>query len=238
MGRESMPKPEEVGAIVAEVIRAIQVRADEDASHGPPERQRSRASDARRQRDEDALVRDSAARRALIVEHTLAHVVPPKVFDLITGPSAMKTSAYLLALDWWDAGRERVCVLRGGKGTGKSTGAGLACKHAAETGKRSISWHRPNDFVSAILHAYDDEAPQVGGDLVVLDDMGRETKADFAEALTTFLDNRRTRLLITTNDPLAVWTKRYDPRLLDRLADEGVAYDVKGESMRQKGAGF
>ena len=230
--------PDELGALIRGLVSELQGRA---AARGEPlsayEPPSGRHHDVRRSRDEEALQRDMADRRAKFLAATLAHVIPPKIFDLITGGKATKTEAAEFALDWWDAARERVLVLRGGMGVGKTVAAALTCKLAMETGTRSISWHRPNDFVSGMLHAYDKDAPQIGRDLVVLDDMGRETKPDFPEALTTFLDNRRTRLLITTNDLMQAWRARYDPRLVARIEDEGIAYAIKGDSMRQRGMG-
>lgn len=241
MERNRMLKPEELGTFTAALIRALQTGATDEGKQGPPERSRLRpeVDQARRQRDEEALRRDAAERRARIVASVLEHVIPPKVYDLVTSSKAFKSEVATTALDWWDAGHPRVLVLRGGIGVGKTVAAGIVAKHAVENGYRSVSWHRPNDFVSGMLHAYDDEAPTIGQDLVVIDDMGRETKSDFVEALSTFLDARRTRLIITTNDSLQTWRVRYtDPRLIDRLGEEGESYTIAGESMRQKGWGF
>ena len=231
MANEKQLTPEEIGQAVTMLIRNL--RVDE-----PAERSRSRDEIAndRRLRDEEALRADSEARRQRIVESVLKGVVPPKLYGLITG-RPFHTPAAKIALDWWEDG-PRLCVLRGPMSVGKSAAAALVCKHAAEHGKRSISWHRPDEFVSAVLHDYDPDAPKLGRDLVVIDDMGRETKPSYAEALTSFLDNKVTRVLITTNDLLLTWVQRYDPRLLARMADEGDAYDIVGEPLRQKGMGF
>jgi len=43
---------------------------------------------------------------------------------------------------------------------------------------------------------------------------------------------------MTTNDTRETMRERYDPRLLDRIAESGVAYALKGASMRRKGGGF
>ena len=238
MERDRLLNPEEIGAQVADLIRGIQDRSFAEQV-GPAERGRLRpATDQeRRARDEEALRRDAAERRRRVVHSTLSHVIPPKEFLIITG-SARQTDASKMALDWWDDRRSRVLVLSGGRGVGKTLASALVAKHAVEGGKRSISWHRPDDFVSGMLHSYDDTAPAIGRDLVILDDMGRETKASFQEALTSFLDSRLTPMIITTNDTLLTWEQRYDPRLMDRLSDEGERFVIAGDSMRQRGIGF
>lgn len=238
MERGRRLKPEEIGQLTAALIRSLEGDAVREREHGPVERARLRMDEQRRARDEESLRRDAAERRARVVKSALENVLPPKIYDIVTGPNARMTEVGQLVLDWLDEGKHRVLVIRGTMGTGKSVGAALGAKHAAENGARSISWHRPNDFVSAVLHAYDDDAPKLGKDLVILDDIGLETKAGFGDALTEFLDTTRTRIIATTNDTLLTWKSRYDPRLLERLGDEGVAYTITGESMRQKGWGF
>lgn len=148
----------------------------------------------------------------------------------------------------------RNLVLRGGVGTGKTTAACIAVskylaprvtKAAGEYGpymitsrhSREVSWLRPDELVSAVLHSYDSSSPKLASMLIV-DDMGRETKADFPEALCTILDSGRHRLLITTNLTKQQMRERYDLRLIDRLNEHCVAVDVPGKSMRRQDGGF
>lgn len=233
-------KPEELGALASELLRQLRAEGEnpEEAAVLLRRKGHRELHEARAQRDVEARRRDEDARRKRVIDAILAQVLPPKVYTVVNG-APLQTEVATTALDWAEHPKSaRILVLRGGMGVGKSVAAGLACKSAVEGGMRSISWHRPNDFVSAMLHAYDRDAPELGRDLVVIDDMGRETKADFAEALSTFLDGRGTRLIITTNDKLLTWKTRYDPRLIERIAEEGEAYDVLGDSRRQKGMGF
>jgi chromosomal replication initiation ATPase DnaA len=195
-------------------------------------------SDAeRRRRDEAALAKDAADREAARREYALA-VLPPKLrATLATG--CIELTAATRAVDLWMADRSaRVLMIRGGVGVGKSVAAAWAVTLSVDAGRRSVSWHRPNDFVSAVLHAYDGHAPRLGGDLVVIDDVGRETKADFCEALCAFIDDHAASVLLTTNLTKEQFRDRYDVRLIDRLREVGRAVDVKGASRRGKSEEF
>lgn len=78
--------------------------------------------------------------------------------------------------------------------------------------------------------------------LVVLDDLGTERSDDprFSEALFRLVDERqdqaRFRTLITTNLKRADIRPRYGDRIADRLNHIGKAVEIRGESMRRKGA--
>jgi DNA replication protein DnaC len=141
----------------------------------------------------------------------------------------------------WAAGSVRGLVLRGGVGTGKSFAAACAvAEHSQKLGgygERRVSWHRPNDFASGMLHAYDERAPKIGSELVVIDDIGRETKVDFEESLVVFLDDRETRIVITTNMTREEMKARYGARLIDRLDHECLFVSVSGDSKRRSSPG-
>lgn len=197
-------------------------------------------SDAdRRRRDELALAQDAAERERAKREYAMA-VIPSKLRATLAGGGLELTPA-TRAVDAWlseHEGRARVLLLRGGVGVGKTVAAARAVQVTVDAGRRSVSWHRPNDFVSAVLHAYDAEAPRLGGDLVVVDDVGRETKADFCEALCAFIDDHAASVLLTTNLKKDQFRERYDVRLIDRLREVGRAVDLKGESRRRTSEDF
>lgn len=191
----------------------------------------------RRLRDEAALLKDAADREAARREYALS-VLPPKLRATLAGGCVELTQA-TRAVDTWTAERKsRVLMIRGGVGVGKSVAAARAVTLSVDAGRRSCSWHRPNDFVSAVLHAYDGHAPKLGGDLVVIDDVGRETKADFCEALCAFIDDYAASILLTTNLTKDQFRERYDVRLIDRLREVGHAVDVKGASRRSTSEEF
>lgn len=189
----------------------------------------------RERRDEDARRREAEAARHARLTKALA-CVPPKARKVVLEQVTLeRTEAVQAALEWERADQYRVVLLRGGVGVGKSIAAAAAAYASAARGRRHISWHRPNDFVSAMLHAYDPTAPKLGLDLVVIDDLGRETKHDFDEALCAFFDETETRCVLTTNLGAQEFKDRYDVRVLDRLRECAVAIACKGTSRRAGG---
>lgn len=167
------------------------------------------------------------------------------------------TSCVKAVADWIASGSDRSLVLRGGVGTGKSTAAAHFIKHVLrpesgfseyEGGRHPKAsamnlrdmpcyWLKPDRLVSAVLHSYDPASPRLAPEFVV-DDMGRETKADFAEALCEVLDQGKHRMVITTNLTRAQFRERYDLRLVDRMNECCAAFDVPGKSMRNQDGGF
>lgn len=198
----------------------------------PPEFDREPTVEERQRKvDEEVIKRRS-------VEKSIA-VVPPKLRGVLVNGYQVEESALIdLVLRWERENRFRVLLLLGPVGVGKSLAAAVAMHACAERGRRSLSWHRPNDFVSAVLHSYDPHAPKLGTDLVVIDDVGRETKADFEESVNAFLDETDTRLVMTTNLKPPEFRTRYDERLLDRLRECCLSENVKGKSRRTGGGGF
>jgi DNA replication protein DnaC len=195
-------------------------------------------SDAeRRKRDEAALAKDAADREAARRDLAMS-CLPPKLRATLATACVELTPATRAVDSWLSDRAARVLLIRGGVGVGKSVAAARAVAMCVDAGKRSVSWHRPNDFVSAVLHAYDGNAPRLGGDMVVIDDVGRETKADFCEALCAFIDDYAASVLLTTNLTKDQFRDRYDVRLIDRLREVGRAVDVKGASRRSTSEEF
>lgn len=165
----------------------------------------------------------------------LANTVPPNLVDLTASP--IQTPA-LSAAKAWLTSEHRGLMIRGGIGVGKSAAAACVVKDLIESNKMDVTWLRPNELVSAVLHSYDEDSPRLGRDLLVVDDVGRETKPDFVEALCAFIDECGTRFILTTNLQREEFRTRYDPRLIDRLNDCAKAVSIKGDSMRRKDGGF
>lgn len=165
----------------------------------------------------------------------LAKRMPPSVAAALCDGSFAHCDATLAVVEWAASGT-RGLMLRGGVGAGKSLAAALPL--LSDVVFAGASWHRPDDFVSAVLHAYDDRAPKLGSRIVVVDDVGRETKADLDEALCAFIDDKDTRFILTTNLKREDFRKRYDARLVDRLNHCAIAITVKGESRRKQTGGF
>jgi adenylate kinase family enzyme len=172
--------------------------------------------------------------------------------------SCNETPSTRMVRQWMDSGTDRSLVLRGGVGAGKSTAAALYAKKLVEPTihqvwdfemgqprQRSFTdehaglavWVRPDQLVSAVLHDYDENSPKLNHGFV-LDDMGRETKSDFTEALCAVLDGGKHKMVITTNETKQQMRERYDLRLLDRMNECCVAFDVPGKSLRDQGGNF
>lgn len=170
---------------------------------------------------------------------------------------AQGTPAVMAVRDWFEQGHKRHLVLRGGVGCGKTTAACVAVKLWCEPTelvsrdggiysrgswnehdvRHDVSWLRPDQVVSAVLHDYDDKSPKLRG-LVVIDDVGLESRADFVTALCELLDRSGHTLIITTNLKRQTMRERYDLRLLDRLNDCARAIDLPEKSMRKQDGGF
>lgn len=136
---------------------------------------------------------------------------------------------------WLDTGR-RGLLLRGGVGTGKSYAAAYAARCWILAGHH-VTWLRPDQLVTAVMHRYSDEAKAVHRH-VVIDDVGMERKADFSDALCDLLDRPRVTIVATTNLSRDQFSSRYeDVRLRDRMNAAFVAVDVRGKSMRRGDGG-
>lgn len=178
----------------------------------------------------------------------VASAVPLRVARNL-GDALEQTPAVKAIDSWLLGGCSTDIVLRGGVGTGKSTAAAYAVKRLVEPPTPNFlegnyyvplqpftcCWLRPDALVSAVMHAYDDKAPRLAP-YVVIDDLGRETRAEFVEAFCDLLDREGHTLIITTNLNREEMRKRYDLRVLDRLKERAIAFDIPGDSMR-KGKG-
>ena len=222
---------------IGELLRRVGV-APAPGKRDPESRQRSDAQ--RRMRDELELRK---SRDRLIAQAARERIPGPLLSDLEHG--VKPTPAVKIAREWYRSG-VRGLVLRGGHGVGKSCAAAVVALDAigAGTPVSEISWHRPDELVSSILHAYDHNALQLGRSLVVIDEMGSEAKPDFVEALCRFLDLHDARFVITTMLARPKFWERYGEkdkpqggRLMDRLNHFARAFTIKGESMRRHNGG-
>lgn len=205
---------------------------------------------ARLQREREAEAKRVAEYKERRWRDKVADAAPVRVARHAFDPN--QTQAVACVLKWIASGCKHDLVLRGGVGTGKSTAAAVAVVQWVEpfivtssgelredvsTMQPCVSWLRPDQLVSAIFHAYDDKAPKLRR-YVVLDDLGRETRSEFVEAFCALLDSEGHTLLITTNMTKEEMREKYDLRVLDRLNDRAVAFDLKGDSMRKQTGGF
>jgi DNA replication protein DnaC len=225
---------------MGEVLTLEQVMRESMESFTPErDRERELEHQAREERSKAARAKQDAEwreERRLAVVSRVAAALPPTLAWVAAGGEA-ESEAVLAVRSWLQSDR-RGLLIRGGVGAGKTVSAAIAAREMALSSGRSVSWHRPNDFTSGVLHAYDANAPKLGEALVVIDDIGRETKADFCEALCAFVDDKSSRFVITTNLTKDDFRARYDDRLVDRLNACARAVSVKSPSMRKKDGGF
>jgi hypothetical protein len=146
--------------------------------------------------------------------------------------------------DWLAGPRETNIMLRGGVGTTKTAAAVLAVRDAlkgkgADDQAGAVAWLKPDQLVSAVLHTYDPHSPKLAP-LVVVDDVGVETKPGFAAALAELLDLDGIRVVMTCNLSRADFTERYgkDIRLIDRLRATTEVHDIPGASKRPRVGDF
>jgi len=160
-------------------------------------------------------------------------------------PSA-EWPATMAGRDWLDGGCKKHLLILGAVGTGKSVAAASIVKQWVRPGDgfQPVSWLRPNDVVSAVMHAYDDDAPKLCR-RIVIDDVGTETKADFSVAMCELLDRPDLTIVMTSNlmkvDPDKKgrsFRERYDLRLVDRLNDMVTTFIVPGGSRRSQEGGL
>lgn len=232
-------------------------RAQWEAEHA------ARWRTAREAEERERAVKNAAERERLEAAKIAAWrqrvqaVVPVlDVDELFVEP--VESQALTAARKWHDAPQGHGLVLRGGCGVGKTFAlAKIVCwwlepKIIETTGgwlayspPPDISWLRPDELVSAVLHAYDAKAPKLHRHIVI-DDIGRETKADFTEALCRVLETRVANdrwnpgphvVIGSTNCSKAEMRQRYDLRLLERLNERCIAVDVRGPSLRPQ-SGF
>jgi DNA replication protein DnaC len=150
-----------------------------------------------------------------------------------------QTAATSVVQRWIDRGKPRGLMLRGGVGVGKTVAAArwLAHELCAGAGADDVCSYRHDAIVGPVLHLYDDRNRPMPR-YAVIDDVGRETKADFVEALCAVLDEGRCTLLMTSNLTGEQMRARYDARLIDRLNESCAAVDIAGASRRRQDGGF
>jgi len=152
----------------------------------------------------------------------LTGVLPLKIARELSEGKLQRTEV-TEAVDEWFESRVRGLVLFGGFGSGKSLHAGYIATLTKPSGPLApeVSWHRPRGFISGMLHDYDERAPRVGTDLVVVDDVGRHARGedDLVEALCTLIDERETRFVLTTNHVREELQSLLGGALISRLRD-------------------
>jgi DNA replication protein DnaC len=139
---------------------------------------------------------------------------------------------------WWESGHATLFLYAEEPGVGKTHAAFAVGAQAVEAGATVEAWTtitllsamRPDGDPDALPHA-------MAADLLVLDDLGRESDSEWTrQQLHSILDARLAngrRTVVTTNLRDEQMESRYGAPLVDRLVDDAVIVEVRGESRRR-----
>lgn len=133
----------------------------------------------------------------------------------------------------WDHREQSILVLSGPAGCGKTV---AATWWALRTDY--VEFMRSSAFAAGSRYDADARAKWLEAHRLVLDDLGTEFAdskgnylVDLDELIDTFYGDKRP-LLITTNCTKQVFTQRYGARIVDRIRECGVWFQITGKSMR------
>lgn len=177
------------------------------------------AEDARREADEQC-------------ERLKLSGVPGDIRRVLT--SEFEPTECTQAVDTWLTSGKRLLLLAGTFGTGKSVAAGYAIK------RRPGRWMHASEIAKVAGFKHEDRMAELqSARLLVIDDIGSEFNdaSGWGRAhLTTLLLTRYEeglRTVLTSNLDAAGWKKYADPRIVDRLAGDGMVHGAVGKSMRR-----
>lgn len=138
------------------------------------------------------------------------------------------------AVDSWLASGKRLLLLAGTFGTGKSVAAGYAIQ------RRPGRWMHASEIAKAAQFHHEDRMAELrAARLLVIDDLGSEFndasgwgRAALASLLLTRYEDGLATVM-TTNLDGKTWKAYADPRILDRLAGDGMVFGAVGKSRRR-----
>lgn len=138
---------------------------------------------------------------------------------------------------WWESSTQHLLLHSKVAGVGKSHVAIALGYQAVEAGAWALMWTatglldaiRPNGDANALSAAQE-------CDLLVIDDLGAENVTEWtSERLFMVIDGRwanNRRTIFTTNLSGEALMQRYDERVTDRITDDALIVEVRGESRR------
>lgn len=168
---------------------------------------------------------------------------PQALVELMTSGAVKKDSEVMGKLDDWHKDGNRICVLSGPVGVGKTV---AAVRWLMNHGRVYPCFVRAGDFEARgrYSHVWRDAWQSATG--MVLDDMGAEyqdAKGNLLADLDTLIDTYAVgggRLIITTNlpwdsdDPEAVtFQSRYEERISSRIVGSAAWVNVAGQDLRR-----
>lgn len=172
-------------------------------------------------------------RHDLIRQSGVLEVLSQKGADAIVGDRCLPTRALDLVRQWVASSHPVLCLF-GSVGAGKTVAAGWALSRMPGRYVRAdeLTVMRKADYG----RASDDYARHLRGELLVVDELGIEERADLAtETLLAVLDRRQRlprRTLLLGNLDAQHLAKRYDERVLSRLRESAIVRSVRCADMR------
>jgi hypothetical protein len=177
-----------------------------------------------------------AIRRPTLVRELLERGIPEKDVGPIVDGKLDETVALQVAREWW-AGDQRMLVLAGKPGVGKTTAAAWL----AAAPPRSALFTSTTALARTSVYDAEKIGPFESASLLVIDDAGVEymdVKGAFLSMFDALLDERyqslSKRTVITSNLTSDVFAHRYSERIIDRIRECGRFVNLAGESMRRK----
>ena len=165
-----------------------------------------------------------------------AHGAPRGLLDLLESGGVEKDGKAMSDVKAWQQSRNRIAVLSGSVGVGKTV---AAVRWLANHGGLSPCFVRAGDFEARgrYNHKFRDAWQNASG--MVLDDMGAEykdAKGNLIADLDTLVDTYavgRGRLIITTNLTWQEFQERYEERISSRIVGSASWINVAGVDRRR-----
>ncbi len=141
------------------------------------------------------------------------------------------------AAAWWPTDKTWL-VMAGATGTGKSVASAWLILKTLEAGGSAV-FKQAADLAS--MSTYDEGRDELDRlkrvTLLVVDDFGTENLTDHAGGLLYVLfdarHSARKRTVLTSNLVGHSLTARFGPRIADRIAQDGIAKELRGKSLRR-----
>jgi DNA replication protein DnaC len=191
--------------------------------------------------------REERMRREALLAEASPAITPEDIAAIVDG-KLKKTKSLGHVRQWLEiawgtresrTGRPvRFLALVGAVGVGKTVAAAYALAH--EPGLYVTAEELRRRLCSSNWRDFDWQARVLRARLVVVDDLGAESREGSREALFELVNRRmgeeRALTLLTGNLTESELIERYDARTIDRLQYVGIIVEIAGESMRKRGA--
>jgi len=156
------------------------------------------------------------------------------VFEKVNKKYRSRLQEYILS---FEEGKKDNLIIIGNIGTGKTSMLYLIIRELLKT-EITMKYYTANDLATFIIRENSEELVGMYDDIVMIDDLGREylpEKESFVlSQLDNFIDLRYREdktTIITSNLDKQSLSDRY-PRIIDRLKEKGIDFQLSSSSMR------